>query len=63
MSPSQQLFSVITINILSFSKLQLNSKIGHICLVFLLIMAKVKKTKCMDPKWSPILELALALAA
>ena len=36
-----------------FAKFQLISKIWLICLIFL----PLTKTKCMDPKWSPILEL------
>ena len=48
-----------------FSKLQLSNKIwqiGLICLIFLPIIVKLKKTKSMDPKWSPILKLTLVLS-
>ena len=44
-------------------RLQLSRKVWLICQIFLLITAKVKKTKCKDPKWSPILVLFMVLIA
>ena len=44
---------------LSFSEIPTEQQ--NLPIVFLLITAKVKKTKCMETKWPPILELALVL--
>ena len=48
-------------NLAVFLKSQLSSKIEQICLIYLIflpIIAKLKKINYMDPKWSPILELS-----
>ena len=44
------------INKLVFPKFKLISKMWLICLICLIFLL-LKKTKCMEPKWSPILEL------